>query len=117
VNTSPYPPRSLREKLVVAGIPKSEHTAELLAARMPADFSPQAFQGLSVDMMAELLLYLIAKGLVTLPVAADKALLDMLGARMSASSTPVQKIWLKCSCRISRRGWRKMKSAYGLLPI
>ena len=28
-------------------------------------------------MMAELLLYLIAKGLVTLPIACDKALLDM----------------------------------------
>jgi hypothetical protein len=77
VNTSEYPPPSLREKLVVAGIPESEHTAELLAARMTADFSPQAFQGLSVDMMAELLLYLIAKGLVTFPVACDKALLDM----------------------------------------
>jgi hypothetical protein len=69
LNTSQYPPPSLREKLVVAGIPESEHTAELLAARVPADFSPQAFQGLSVDMMAELLLYLIAKGLVTLPIA------------------------------------------------
>ena len=77
MNTSPYPPQSLREKLVVAGIPESEHTVELLAARMPDDFSPQAFQGLSVDMMAELLLYLIAKGLVTLPVACDKALRDM----------------------------------------
>jgi hypothetical protein len=77
VTTSPFPQRSLREKLVVAGIPESEHTAELLAARMPADFSAQSFQGLSVDMMAELLLYLVAKGLVTLPVACDKALLDM----------------------------------------
>jgi hypothetical protein len=77
VNTSQYPKRPLREKLVVAGIPESEHTAELLAARMPADFSPQAFQDLSVDMTAELLLYLIAKGLITLPVEGNKALLDM----------------------------------------
>jgi hypothetical protein len=76
VNTSPYPPQSLREKLVVAGIPDSEHSAELLAARMPADFSPRSFQDLSVEMMAELLLYLIAKGLVILPIACDKALLD-----------------------------------------
>jgi hypothetical protein len=44
---------------------------------MPEDFSAQSFQGMSVDMMAELLLYLIAKGIVTLPVAGDKALLDM----------------------------------------
>lgn len=77
MNTSQYPQASLREKLVVAGIPESEHTAELLAARMPADFSAQSFQGMSVDMMAELLLYLIAKGLVTLPIASEKALLDM----------------------------------------
>ena len=74
---SPYPEPSLREKLVVAGIPESEHSAAWLAVRMPADFDAQSFQGLSVDMMAELLLYLIAKGLVTLPVAGDKALLDM----------------------------------------
>jgi hypothetical protein len=77
VNTSQYPQRSLREKLVVAGIPESEHASESLAARMPADFSAQSFQGLSADMMAELLLYLIAKDLVTLPVASEKALLDM----------------------------------------
>jgi hypothetical protein len=67
----------LCKKLVVAGIPESEHSAESLAARMPTDFSAQSFQGISVDMMAELLLYFIAKGIVTLPVAADKALLDM----------------------------------------
>jgi len=77
VDTDRYPQRALREKLVVAGIPESEHTTELLAARMPADFSPQSFQGMSLDTMAELLLYLIAKGLVILPVASDKALLDM----------------------------------------
>jgi hypothetical protein len=44
---------------------------------MPADFRPELFQGMSVDMLAELLLYLIAKGVLTLSVAADKALLDM----------------------------------------
>lgn len=77
MKTSPYPQRSLRNKLVVAGVPESEHTAELLAARMPPDFTSQALQVLSVDMMAELLLYLIAKGLVAYPCTSDKALLDM----------------------------------------
>ncbi len=50
---------------------------ESLAARMPSDFSAQSFEGMSADMMAELLLYFIAKGIVTLPIASDKALLDM----------------------------------------
>jgi MEDS: MEthanogen/methylotroph, DcmR Sensory domain len=77
VNTSQYPQAALREKLVVAGIPESEHNAEALAARMPADFTAQSVQGMSIDMMAELLLYMIAKGLVTLPVASNTALLDM----------------------------------------
>ena len=77
MNTSQYPQTSLREKLVVAGIAESEHTAESLAAKMPEDFSAHSFQDMSVDTMAELLLYLIAKGLVTLPIASDKALLDM----------------------------------------
>jgi hypothetical protein len=77
VNSSQYPQELLRKKLVVAGIPESEHSVESLAARMPADFSVQSFEGMSADMMAELLLYLIAKGIVTFPVASDKALLDM----------------------------------------
>jgi hypothetical protein len=77
VNTSQYPNDLLRKKLVVAGIPESEHSLESLEARMPADFSAQLFHGISADMMADLLLYFIAKGIVTLPVAADKALLDM----------------------------------------
>jgi hypothetical protein len=47
MNASQCPQRSLREKLVVAGIPESAHTAELLAARMPTDSSAQAIQGLS----------------------------------------------------------------------
>jgi hypothetical protein len=77
VNTSQYPTDLLRKKLVIDGIPESEHSLESLGARMPADFGAQSFQDISVDMMAELLLYFIAKGVVTLPVAADKALLDM----------------------------------------
>jgi hypothetical protein len=44
---------------------------------MPEDFRAQSFQAFSADMVAELLLYFIAKGFVTLPVAVDKALLDM----------------------------------------
>jgi hypothetical protein len=44
---------------------------------MPVDLNAQSLQGMSADMVAELLLYMIAKGLVTLPVACDKALLDM----------------------------------------
>ena len=77
MNTSQYPKDLLRKKLVVAGIPESEHSVESLGARMPADCSAQAFQGISADMMADLLLYFITKGIVTLPIAADKALLDL----------------------------------------
>jgi hypothetical protein len=76
VNTSQFPNELLRRKLAVAGIPESEHGVESLAARIP-DFTPQSFRGVSADTMAELLLYFIAKGIVTLPVAEDKALLDM----------------------------------------
>jgi hypothetical protein len=78
VNRSQHPQELLRKKLVVAGIPESEHSVESLAARMPADFNvAQSFQDLSADMMAELLLYLITKGIITPPVASDRALLDM----------------------------------------
>lgn len=76
MNTFQYPNEALRKKLVVAGIPEAEHGMESLAAKMP-DFETQSLKGISVDMMAELLLYFIAKGVVTLPIASDKALLDM----------------------------------------
>jgi len=77
VISSQYPNESLRKKLVVAGIPESEHGVESLAAKIPSDFNARSFQDVSADMMAELLLYFIVKGIVTLPVASDKALLDM----------------------------------------
>ena len=76
MNTLQYPNEALRKKLVIAGIPESEHSIDSLAAKMP-DFEVRAFEGISADMLAELLLYLIAKGIVTLPIASDKALLDM----------------------------------------
>jgi hypothetical protein len=70
------PNEALRKKLAVAGIPESEHSIASLAAKMP-DFEVRALRGMSADTVAELLLYLIAKGVVTLPIASDKALLDM----------------------------------------
>ncbi len=76
MNTLQYPNEALRKKLVIAGIPESEHSMDSLAAKMP-DFEVRAFEGISADMLAELLLYFIAKGIVTLPIASDKALLDM----------------------------------------
>ena len=76
MNTAQYPNESLRRKLVVAGIPESEQTVPFLAAQMP-DLGAPLLQGLSADAMAELLLYLIAKGVVALPMTGDKALLDL----------------------------------------
>jgi hypothetical protein len=60
VNKFQYPTEPLRKKLVVAGIPESEHSVDSLAAKIPADFNGQSFQAMSTDMVAELLLYFIA---------------------------------------------------------
>jgi hypothetical protein len=76
MNTSQFPNESLRAKLVVAGIPDAEHGMEALAARIP-DLEARLLHGLHADMLAELLLYFIAKGIVTLPVASDKVLLNL----------------------------------------
>lgn len=76
MHASHYPSEPLRKKLVVAGIPETEHSVDALMAKMP-DLDAPLMQGLSADMRAELLLYLIGKGVVTLPVASDKALLDL----------------------------------------
>lgn len=50
---------------------------EALAGRVPADFNVRTFESMSPDMLAELLLYFIAKGIVTIPVPSEQALLDM----------------------------------------
>jgi hypothetical protein len=75
-----YPNEALRKKLVIAGIPESEHSIDSLAAKIP-DFEVGAFKSVSqdvlADVLADVLLYLIAKGVVTLPVASDKVLLDL----------------------------------------
>ena len=76
LETLQYPNEALRKKLVVAGIPEAEHSMESLAAKMP-DFDVLALKSMSADNVAELILYLIAKGVVSLPIASDKALLDM----------------------------------------
>ena len=76
LETLQYPNEALRKKLMIAGIPESEHGRDSLAAKM-SDFEGRTLEGISVDMLAELLLYLIAKGVVALPIASDKALLDM----------------------------------------
>ena len=76
LETLQYPNEALRKKLVVAGIPEAEHSMESLAAKMP-DFDVLSLKGMSADNVAELILYLIAKGVVSLPIASDKALLDM----------------------------------------
>src|SRR5690242_4076895 len=75
-NTAQYPNEMLRKKLVIAGIPESELSRDSLATKIP-DFETQTLEGIPVDVLAELLLYFIAKGVVSLPVASDKALLDM----------------------------------------
>ena len=75
-NTLQYPNEELRKKLVIAGIPESEHSVDSLVAKLP-DFATPTLEGISVDVLAELLLYFIAKGIITLPLASDKALLDM----------------------------------------
>jgi MEDS: MEthanogen/methylotroph, DcmR Sensory domain len=77
VESSQYPTQLLRKKLVVAGIPESEHRLDALAARIPADLSAPSYKSMSADLVAELLLYFIAKGLVSLPVPSEKALLDL----------------------------------------
>lgn len=76
MNDSLLPNASLRRRLVVAGVPASEHHRDALAARL-ADFDPRTLHGVSADLMAELLLYFIAKGIVNLPTASNCALLDL----------------------------------------
>jgi hypothetical protein len=76
MNDDIYPNELLRQKLLVAGIPESEHGVASLLAKIP-DFDSQAVEGISADAMAQLFLYLLNKGIISLPVASDKALLDL----------------------------------------
>ena len=76
MTTSTYPSAALRNKLTVAGIEASRHSAEALAGMIP-DIDAGILGSLSVDKLAELVLYLIAKGVVSLRVASKEALLDL----------------------------------------
>jgi hypothetical protein len=76
MKTSQYPNERLRKKLVVAGIPESDHSLESLLAKMP-DLNSMSFRDMSADAVAEVLLYLLGKGIVTIPIPSNKALLDM----------------------------------------
>ena len=72
-----YPNPSLRNRLVRAGIPESQHSLESLVSFMPLDLNVQAFDHIDADSIAEMALYFVAKGLVKPPAAANKVLLDM----------------------------------------
>lgn len=71
-----YPSELNRHRLIAAGIPACDHTVQGLSAKLP-DLDPQTTQGMSADALAEVLLYLIGKGLVRTPVLSQHALLDL----------------------------------------
>jgi hypothetical protein len=98
-----YPNATLRKKLLVAGIPESEHALESLLTQL-SELDAPLLKGLSADMTAELLLYLISKGVVSLPKESDKAMLDL------PWGSP-------CWCRTSSRGWSETKPAPGWSAI
>ncbi|HTL47916.1 MAG TPA: MEDS domain-containing protein [Verrucomicrobiae bacterium] len=75
--TMQYPKEALRQKLVKAGIPETKHGFDSLCALMPIDFDGRTYEGMSADIMAEVLLYLIAKDIIKVPVEGGKALLDL----------------------------------------
>jgi hypothetical protein len=63
----------------------------------------ESFNGISGDMMAELLLYFITKGIVSLPVAAETALLNMpWGSHICQSEQHVQEFYERAhqDCRM-----------------
>lgn len=76
MTTALYPSDRLRKKLAVAGILEGEHDVESLAKNMP-DIQRSLLNGMTADGVAETLLYFIAKGIVSIPLASNRALLDM----------------------------------------
>jgi hypothetical protein len=113
---SQYPSELLRRKLVVAGIPEAEHSAESLAAKIP-DFNARSFQGISADMMAELVLYFITKGILTLPVPSDKALLDMPWGSHVCQFYDSKDDLVEMLVPYFKQGWKEMKPASGWWAI
>lgn len=72
-----FPNELLRKQLFVAGIPTEEHSYESLITKLPGDFNTELMEPNSANMVAELLLYFISKGIVTVPQPSEKALLNM----------------------------------------
>ena len=71
-----FPDATIRKKLVVAGIPESEHSPGALARMIP-DIDPGILGSLSANKLAELFLYLLSKGIVSVRVPSEQALLDL----------------------------------------
>lgn len=72
-----YPSEPLRSRLVVAGIPESQQSVDSLASFMPLEFDTPSFRSRDADSVAEVLLYLIAKGRVKPPTTPSMILLNM----------------------------------------
>lgn len=70
-----YPHEGLRRRLASFGIPRAQHDIDALWKMLPVRLNGPPFNGFDADAMAEVLLYLIEKGIIRLPCQIE-ALLD-----------------------------------------
>ena len=61
------PRESLRRQLVAVGIERERHRMASLAAMLPVHLEGKPYQDFDVDIVAEVLVYLIGKGLIAVP--------------------------------------------------
>jgi len=69
-----FPDPSLRERLQKLGIPPQHHSMQALTDMMPTEFQGELFDNSPADTLADMLIYLIGKGIIQPPMSVTEAM-------------------------------------------
>ena len=82
MNLDAFPKESLRRQLADLGVARDRHRMRDLVAMLPARMSGRPYDDLDADMVAEVLVYLVSRGLIDVPTAELAGLAMQWGERV-----------------------------------
>jgi hypothetical protein len=72
MSSTPFPAEELRRKLLEAGVPRERHALPQLLELLPASLERRPYDEMTPDMVAEVVVYLVAHGVLSVPPAAER---------------------------------------------
>jgi hypothetical protein len=100
MNLQSLPRGALRRKLVALGIPASRHRMKDLMSLLPVKLDGKPYEDFDADMVAEVLVYLIGKNLISVTAEADGGSQSLAG--MEARGSPHES--MKRGSKVHRAG-------------